>query len=420
MSAKGRAPPDFALAFAPGFPAAFPEARLRAGAFFFDFDTDPAMRRIVRPPLPRRIDPHMSSRRDYYATLGVTRSASAEEIRSAHRRLARELHPDVNKKPDAAQRFNEVQEAYDILSDADKRAVYDRVGHAAYTSGVTGGGGSGSASSGGASRRPGGRRSGTYNWSNIAREPGSSSGGGPGAAGGSPFTAEDIGSIFDEFFGARSGRSAWREDDDDSPGHPGGASHFGASGTADAAGAARARARTADLEHTIEIPFLTALSGGVQTLRLAGADAADSQTIDVTIPKGIADGARLRLRGRGGETPSGAARDLILIIRITPHPRYRREGLDISADLPVSITEAALGVQADVLTAGGAVGVRVPPGTPSGARLRLKGRGAETPDGKQGDFYAVVKIVPPPKGSLSADDEAALRALGERLPRVRE
>lgn len=356
----------------------------------------------------------MSSRRDYYATLGVTRSASADDIRSAHRRLARELHPDVNKKPDAAQRFNEVQEAYDVLSDADKRAVYDRVGHAAYTSGVTGS--SGGPGSGGATRhgaRPGGRRSGTYNWSNIARESGSHSGGGQGPGAGSdpggesPFTAEDIGSIFEEFFGARAGRSAWREEDDDGP-----PSASGASGAA--------RARTADLEHTIEIPFLTALSGGVQTLRLAGADAADSQTIDVTIPKGIADGAKLRLRGRGGETASGAARDLILIIRITPHPRYRREGLDISADLPVSIAEAALGVQADVLTPGGAVGVRVPPGTPSGARLRLKGRGAETTDGKQGDFHAVVKIVPPPKGSLSADDEAALRALGERLPKVRE
>lgn len=374
----------------------------------------------------------MSSRRDYYATLGVTRSASADDIRSAHRRLARELHPDVNKKPDAAQRFNEVQEAYDVLSDADKRAVYDRVGHAAYTSGVTGS--SGGPGGGGAARhgaRPGGRRSGTYNWSNIAREPGSHSGGGQGPGAGSdpggesPFTAEDIGSIFEEFFGARAGRSAWREDDDDGPPSASGASRSASGGASGAA-----RARTADLEHTIEIPFLTALSGGVQTLRLAGADAADSQTIDVTIPKGIADGAKLRLRGRGGPSGggggtgggsgSGGARDLILIIRITPHPRYRREGLDISADLPVSIAEAALGVQADVLTPGGAVGVRVPPGTPSGARLRLKGRGAETPDGKQGDFHAVVKIVPPPKGSLSADDEAALRALGERLPRVRE
>lgn len=346
----------------------------------------------------------MAAKRDFYTALGVARSASADEIRRAHRKLARELHPDVNKKPDAAERFKEVQEAYDVLSDADKRAVYDRVGHAAYSSGVTGG----AAGHGGPGERPGtrpGRRGPTYTWSNIGREPGR---GGAGS-GESAFTSDDIGSMFDEFFGGRAARAGWQEDDDDI------ASRAGA--------AARARAKPADLEQPIEIPFMTALSGGVTTIRLsapgAGSGAGESQTIDVTIPKGIADGAKLRLRGRGGEGAHGP-RDLILVIRVASHPRYRREGLDISADLPVTIAEAALGVQADVETPGGRVGVRVPPGASSGARLRLKGRGVETSDGRQGDFYAVVKIVAPPKGSLSAEDESTLRELGERLPRVRE
>lgn len=335
----------------------------------------------------------MAAPKDYYATLGVSRGATPDEVRSAHRRLARELHPDINKSADAPERFKAVQEAYDVLSDAEQRKVYDQVGHAAYASGFRGAP---------AGERPGGAggtgraRGGTYTWSNIGAEP---------REGQSPFTSDDIGSVFEEFFGRRPGVGAGEGESPDEP----------VSRTRHRARGGRGQ----DARAAIDIPFDVALSGGVRTIRVGRDGAGNEETIDVTIPKGIDDGAVLRLRGKGAPGRAGTPGDLLLTVRVAPHQRYTRSGLDLSADLPVSIVEAALGVKAEVETTRGRVQVSVPPGAPSGARLRLKGRGVEKPDGAVGDFYAVVKIVPPPAGSLTPEDAAALRSLAERLPRVR-
>lgn len=312
--------------------------------------------------------------KDYYDILGVKRAASKDEIRAAHRRLARKLHPDVNKEPDAAKKFAEVQEAYDVLSDDEKRKLYDRLGHTAYAAGAHAGGGGRGGRAG-----AGGPRAQTYSWSNIAGDYSDS------------FSQEDIGSIFEEMFG------------------------MGAPGRA---GAGRARPgpkprRGRDLEHEITIPFDLALAGGKQSLRVTRNGA--PETIEITIPRGVPDGAALRLRGQGEPGRAGAQPgDLLVRIRIAPHQRYRREGLDLSADLNLSIVEATLGARVPVRMPSGEITLTIPAGTPSGSRLRVRGKGVETADGKFGDFFAVVRIVPPK--NLSDEDREALRALGEKLP----
>jgi len=323
----------------------------------------------------------MAKDRDFYSMLGVSRDASADEIKSAYRKLARKLHPDVNKEPDAAEKFNEVQRAYDTLGDPDKRKQYDRVGHQAFVSGAAAGAGARGAGPGGAS----------YTWSSV---------GGPGFGGATEhFDASDIGSIFEEVFGMGAGGG------------------FGA-GPGAARGRARARpARGRDITADIRIPFDTAIHGGTQSVRVQRGGA--TQTIDVKIPKGVADGAKLRIRGSGEPSPgAGAAGDLILTIHVSAHPLYRREGQNIVVDLPLTIVEAALGATIKVPTPWGPVDLKVPAGSSSGARLRIRGRGVRTESGEQGDFFAVLKIAAPQ--SLSDEDREALERIGERLPSPRK
>ncbi len=318
---------------------------------------------------------------DYYSILGLSRNATKDEIRSAHRRLARELHPDMNKAPDAAKKFAKVQEAYDTLSDEEKRKVYDRVGHDAFvaTGGAPGGpggpGGGGWPGSGG--RRGGGQ---TYTWTNAGGAPHSD-----------PFNQQDIGDIFEEMFGVR-------------PDTPRGRAR---------PGARRASAQRPeppdDIEQEVVIPFDLMLTGGKWDVTTPS-----NETIEVSVPRGVSDNARLRLRGKGGRSRTGETGDLLLRIRVAPHPRYERSGNDITATLPLSIVEATLGAKVAVRTPGdGSVDLTIPPGTPSGAKLRIRGKGVETAKGQRGDFYAVAKIVPPK--DLSDDDRAALEALGERI-----
>lgn len=322
------------------------------------------------------------ARDDFYSVLGVSRDATKDEIRRAHRKLARELHPDMNKAPDAAARFARVQEAYDTLSDDEKRKVYDRVGHEAYVAGATGGPGGGQGGG-----WPGGRPGGTYTWTNVGGSPHSD-----------PFNPEDIGSIFEEVFGARpSGFGRSRH----GPGQGGGRR------------ATRTPAKGRDIEHEITIPFDLMLKGGAWTLQLSRGS--EVETIEVSIPQGVADGAKLRLRGKGERVGSAPPGDLLLRIRVAPHPGYERDGMDLHAPLPLSIVEATLGAKVDVRTPSGVVGVSVPPGTPSGAKLRIKGRGVSDAKGASGDFYAIVRIVPPK--ALSEQDAATLREIGERIGR---
>lgn len=315
----------------------------------------------------------MGAKRDYYEVLGVARSVSADEIRSAYRKLARQYHPDVSKAPDAPERFAEVQEAYDILSDAEKRKSYDQWGHAG-PSPFAGGGG-------------GGRR-GTYTWTNVAGQRGP----------GSDMGDFDVGSIFEEIFGGP-GSGAGR------------AGPFGAQ--------ARARSKPArgrEVSQDIEVDFMAAALGGKKSIRVRRGGS--TQTIEVTIPKGVREGTKLRVQGAGSPSSSGGPPgDLILTVRIAEHPHFRREGLDVEIEVPVSLAEAALGATVSVPTLRGRAEVAIPPGSPSGRRLRLRGQGVEEPSGAVGDLYVVVKIVPPSR--LDDETRDALEALRHRLPSVR-
>lgn len=309
----------------------------------------------------------MASGRSYYDILGVSKAATADEIRAAYRKLARKYHPDVNKSPDAAEKFSEVQEAYEVLSDETKRRAYDRAGHERYVRGGAGGAAAGSG------------RGQTYTWSNV--------GGGTGGFS-EDFDFGDLSDIFSEMFGGGGG--------------------FGAG--------AQARSRSSrgrDIHVERLIPFETAISGGRESVRVGRGGA--MQTIDVKIHKGVADGARLRVRGAGEPSASGAQPgDLILTIRVGKHPIFERHGLDVNLELPITIAEAALGATVTAPTPkGDRVELKVPPGSSSGAKLRLRGRGVETEDGVKGDLYAVIKIVAPKE--LSPEDRAALESMSERL-----
>lgn len=309
----------------------------------------------------------MAASSDYYETLGVKRDATPEQIKAAYRRLARQLHPDVNKAPDAAQRFARVQEAYDALSDPQKRRHYDEWG-------TTEPGFAGAAADSGPRRA-------TYTWSNIGGRPGVGVGGFPGG---------DVESIFEEFFGQGGPR----------------------------AGPRRARTRPVrgeDAEADIVIDFMEAVRGGTKSLRLTRGST--TQTVEVTIPPGVSDGTKLRMRGLGSPgSGGGQPGDLILTVHVAPHELFRREGLDILLDLPLTIAEAALGATVRIPTLTGRAEVVVPPGASSGTRLRLKGQGVRAGE-KTGDLYAVVKIVGP--AGLSEHDRRWLEDFGRRLPNPR-
>ena len=301
------------------------------------------------------------SKADFYETLGVSRTASDDEIKSAYRALARKLHPDVNKAKDAAARFAEVQEAYDVLSDPEKRKLYDRAGHAGF-------------------------------------EPPP----GPGAwsAQGADIDLDDLGSMFDTFFNARDVGSG-----------------FGGFG-------ARTRTATrprkgADLRHTTTIDLETAARGGKQSFVLNREG--QTRTIEVTIPKGIADGAKLRVRGEGHPSPNnGPSGDLILTVRVKPHPRFERAGLDLTTELPVGIGEATLGAKVPLrLLLGGEATITVPPSTASGTKLRVRGAGLEDAAGVKGDLYARIKIVPPKPEQVDDTLRSALEALNARQGDIR-
>jgi len=326
--------------------------------------------------------------KDYYDVLGVSRSASAEDIRRAYRKLARELHPDVNKAADAAERFNRVNEAYEVLSDPEKRKNYDRFGTA--TPGGFEGFGGGGGRAGGA----------TYNWSSV------------GGGGSSPFGAEDLGSVFEEIFGV-GGRA----------GSPFGGASGPFSGSAAGRstgqrgrgrGGTRATSRGGDRHETVQVSFMTAALGGVETV--AGA----SKPIELKIPAGAEDGQKLRVRGEGspGLGGAGSAGDLIVTLRVGKHPYFRRDGLDVLIDLPVSIAEATLGVTVEVPLLKGKAEVRVPEACASGQRLRIKGRGVDAGGAGKGDFLAVVKIVPPK--AMDEETRRMLAGLGERIGSPRD
>jgi curved DNA-binding protein len=294
----------------------------------------------------------MANGQDFYQILGVPRNASQDEIQRAYRKLARQYHPDVNHDPAAEDRFKDVSEAYNVLSDPQTRRRYDAFGadfrqvpedvdpetwrrrraRASAGAGARGAAGAGSARAGR-------------------------------GAGGFSFGGGDIEDLLGGFFGGRADRG-W--------------------------GPIRGADQEAELEVTVE----EAYHGTRRSITLSG-DGAHA-TLDVNVPPGVTNGQRIRLAGQGGRGIDGAANgDLYLIVRIAPHPRYRLDGRDLYVDLLLAPWEAALGTSVAVDTPGGEAKVKVPSGTSTGRRLRLRGRGLPNPRGKPGDLVGEAKIMVP-------------------------
>ena len=301
--------------------------------------------------------------KDYYAMLGVERTASADEIKRAYRKLARKYHPDVSKEPDAEARFKEVAEAYEALGDAEKRAAYDDVGNR-YKRGQE------------FSPPPG--------WDSGFEFSGANSGAGPDLS-------------HSDFFEALFGRQA--------------AGARGPRGSAHGAGG--------DHHAKVRIDLLDAYRGARRSvmLRMPQMDAQGHVTLverqlDVNIPKGMREGQHLRLAGQGGAGRGGApAGDLYLEIEFAPHPHFRVDGRDVYVDLPVAPWEAALGASVTLPTPDGSVQLTVPPGSSAGRKLRLKGKGL--PSTPPGDLYAVLAIALPP--AETAEAQKAWRALAQNF-----
>jgi curved DNA-binding protein len=324
------------------------------------------------------------AKRDYYEILGVGRTASADEIKKAHRKFVRKYHPDVNRdNPKAAEQFAEMQEAYDVLSDPTKRQNYDQFGHA----GVGGAGAAGGPDPFEAFRRAQAGRRGGGQWrsGNATVEDFDFGGFGQGGAGNGDFS-----SIFEQLFGG--GR-----------GGVGGAGGRGAR-------AEETAARGADVEHPVTLTFEQAARG--VTLPLQINRDGKLETIDVKIPPGVRDGSRVRIKGRGQQS-SGGGGDLYIVTSVRPHAYFRREGLDVFVDVPISLYEATLGTKVEVPTLDGPVTLTIPPGTPSQAKLRIKERGVFRGTEK-GDQFVVTKIVVPK--NLSDDAARTLKELQSKAP----
>jgi DnaJ-class molecular chaperone len=299
---------------------------------------------------------------DLYQRLGVKRGASEDEIKKAYRSLAKQLHPDRNKdNPAAAKRFGEVTHAYDLLSDKDKRARYDR----------------GEIDEEGNPKMPFGSGFGGYS-AGAGPQPGA---GGAGFENFGGADAADISDLFEGLFGAANrGRGA------------GGFGGFRQRG--------RAPQKGSDIAYRLKVGFIDAVTLKPQRITLA-----DGKTIDLKLPKGLEDGAKIRLAGKGAEGPAGRG-DAIVTIEIAPHRFFARDGNDIRLNLPVTLNEAVLGAKVKVPTPEGPVMVTIPEGTTTGRILRLKGRGFTAKGGQRGDQLITVEI------DLPADD-AQLQSFAE-------
>jgi DnaJ-class molecular chaperone len=300
---------------------------------------------------------------DLYQQLGVKRGASEAEVKKAYRSLAKQLHPDRNKdNPKAAERFAKVTQAYDILSDKDRRAKYDRGeidedGNPRMPFGAGFGGG-------GAGYRPSGP------------------GGGPGAGfeGFEQAGTADLSDLFEGLFG----------------GAMGGGRRAGGGGFEGFGRRNRAPQKGADVAYRLKVPFIDAATQKTQRVTLSA-----GKTVDLKLPNGVDSGTKIRLAGQGQPGPAGNG-DAIVTIEVAPHPFFTRAGKDIRLDLPISLREAVLGAKIKVPTPEGPVMLTVPKGATSGKVLRLKGRGFADKTGKRGD-QLVTLIIDVPAGDASLE-----------------
>ena len=291
--------------------------------------------------------------RDYYEVLGVPRTATADDIKKAFRSMARKHHPDLKpaaEREKAGEAFKEINEAYEVLSDPEKRRKYDALGH------------------------------GWKNGAEFTPPPGA----GRSAVDPSQWAeAGDFSDFFESIFGRGTGRSR--------------------------RGAGRDGMRFvipgADIEAELPVPFELLLRGGKRRITIDG-----GRNVDVEIPHGVRDGTVLRLAGQGQHGAGGGEPgDLFLRLRLIPDARYRVIGDDLETELPLQPWQAALGAAVRLETPDGAVSLKVPPGTPSGQRLRLRGRGMPQREGASGDLYAVARIVVPER--MSAEEQEAYETL---------
>jgi curved DNA-binding protein len=313
--------------------------------------------------------------RDLYEILGVSRSASADELKSAYRKLAKKYHPDVNPGNKAAEeKFKEVTAAFEVLSDDTRRKLYDEFGADSLRSGFDA------------------RRADEYRrWRSAGAPPG-----------GMPFDfgdfesvkvgdygSFDFGSLFEDLFGARGGAARAR-------------------------GRHRAPARGAHAEGDLLIGYREAIRGGERDVRVG------SRTLRVSIPPGRGDGSVIRLAGQGAPgAHGGPAGDVLLTVKLQDHPHVRREGKNLYLDVPVTVPEAVAGAEVKVPTFDGDVLLKVPPGASSGLKLRLSGRGLpDANGGPRGDLYAVLQLVLPQPGPGLEAAVQPLRELYKGDPRA--
>lgn len=306
---------------------------------------------------------------DYYAALGITRSATQDEIQKAYRNLARKYHPDLN--PDdktAQQKFKEIQQAHDVLSDPEKRKLYDQFGPDFERFGSGG-------------PFPGGGSAGGQGFSFEDLFGGATGGGG---SGGFQF-GDDFADLFRQFGGGRSG-----------------------GGGRQARSAAPTRGR--DLNAELTVPFNTAVVGGNASISVSRGGKQESLTIK--IPPGVETGKKMRLRGQGEPGPNGQSGDLIVALTVAEHPCFRRSGNNLVLQLPVTLQEAALGATVDIPVPEGTVALKIPAGSSSGRRLRIRGQGIRSSSGAAGDLYVELEIkLPAALSDSSVADEEVQRAV---------
>lgn len=316
-----------------------------------------------------------AGRQDLYEVLGVARDADPGAIKQAYRKLARRYHPDVNPGDvGAEERFKAISQAYAVLSDEEKRRNYDEFGDVSLEGGFD----------------PEAARRAREAFG--ARFGGGGGGGGEGGfgAGAEGFAFGDLDDLLGNLFSRHGGSGAGPA--------------FSMPGP--------------DLRAELELDFLEAARGSEKRLTLTRPTAdggARTETVTVRIPPGVDDGGRIRIAGKGGEGRGGGpAGDLWAHIRVRPHPVFRRRGLDLDLDVPITVREAILGAKVEVPTLDGRVTLTVPAGTDGGTRLRLRGKGVARPGGARGDLYAHVRIRVP--RNLDDEARAALDALAPFEP----